>query len=433
MNWWAVAHRNSGIAGRHGSESEQRHETEFNLWLLFGSAMLRVLTLSTLFPDATRPNFGGFVARQTQGLAALPGVEVRVVAPIGLLPPPFARFGHGALPTLPAREDWRGLDVHRPRFVALPASKGRWHARMLAAALAPLLADMRRDFPFDVIDASFFFPDGPAAVAVGRRFGVPVSIKARGADIHHWGRQPATAAMIRAAGRDADGLLAVSAAMAADMAALGMPHARVHHTGVDQDRFVPGDRTALKAALGIAEPFVVSVGALIPRKGHDVVIDAVAALPGVTLGIVGGGQEAARLSRRAAQIGIGHRVRLFGAVAHADLPDILAAADVMALASSSEGLANAWVEALACGTPIVIPDAGGAREVVTSAAAGRIALRDPLAFAAAIAGLLADPPAQADTRAMAARFTWDANAAGLAEHLRSLVDHHRLIMRPTPA
>jgi hypothetical protein len=74
-----------------------------------------------------------------------------------------------------------------------------------------------------VIDASFFFPDGPAAVALGRRFGVPVSIKARGADVHFWGRQPATAAQVLAAGRAADGLLAVSAAMRDDMIALGMP------------------------------------------------------------------------------------------------------------------------------------------------------------------------------------------------------------------
>nr|GFD60409.1 hypothetical protein [Tanacetum cinerariifolium] len=79
------------------------------------------------------------------------------------------------------------------------------------------------------------------------------------------------------------------------------------------------------------------------------------------------------------------RVRLIGAVPHAALPELLAAADVMALASASEGLANAWVEALSCGTPIVITDAGGAREVVTSEAAGRVADRAPIAFAGGIA------------------------------------------------
>ena len=95
--------------------------------------------------------------------------------------------------------------------------------RMLQRALVPVADRIRREFAFDVIDASFFYPDGPAAVALGRRFGVPVSIKARGADIHHWGTQRATAAQVVAAGRDADGLLAVSAAMRADMAAIGIP------------------------------------------------------------------------------------------------------------------------------------------------------------------------------------------------------------------
>ncbi len=53
--------------------------------------MLNVLTLSSLFPDATRPNFGIFVERQTAALAMRPGVAVRVVAPIGLPVWPLAR------------------------------------------------------------------------------------------------------------------------------------------------------------------------------------------------------------------------------------------------------------------------------------------------------------------------------------------------------
>jgi glycosyltransferase involved in cell wall biosynthesis len=77
--------------------------------------------------------------------------------------------------------------------------------------------------------------------------------------------------------------------------------------------------------------------------------------------------------------GLGDRVRLTGAVAHDAMPGLMAAADVMALASASEGLANVWVEALACGTPIVVPDVGGAREVVTdppTAAGGTRSRRD---------------------------------------------------------
>ena len=390
--------------------------------------MLRILTLSTLFPDATRPNFGVFVERQTLGLAAHPDVSLVAVAPVGLPPGPLRRIGHYAsLATLPERETWKGVDVHRPRFTALPFTRGRHHAAALERGLVPVLDAIRADFAFDVIDASFFFPDGPAAVALGKRYGVPVSIKARGADIHHWGTASSTAASVRSAGQDAAGLLAVSAAMKADMVAMGLPaeRIRVHYTGVDQDRFRPLDRATAKSALGIAGPLLVSVGALIPRKGHDIVIDAVTALPGVTLLIAGEGPERAALQARIGQYGIADRVRLLGAVPHGELPRLIAAADVSALASGSEGLANAWVESLACGTPVVITDAGGAHEVVKSVDAGRVTIRDGLAFAAAIGVLLADPPTQEATRAAAAPFTWEANTAALYEHLARLVTDRR--------
>ncbi|HXH14846.1 MAG TPA: glycosyltransferase [Sphingomonas sp.] len=386
--------------------------------------MLRVLTLSTLFPDSTRPNFGVFVENQTLGLAAHPDVDLKVIAPIGLPPGPLCRVRHyGPLAKLPQRETWKGVDVHRPRFTAIPFTQARRHAAALERALVPLLDTLRETFAFDVIDASFFFPDGPAAVALGRRYGVPVSVKARGADIHHWGTAPATAAHVRDAGQGATGLLAVSAAMKADMVALGLPADRicVHHTGVDQDRFRPIDRAAAKATLGVSGPLVMAIGGLLARKGHDIVIQAVAALPGVSLRIAGHGPERAALAALIKRLGIGDRVRLLGSVPHADLPALIAAADVTALASTSEGLANAWVESLACGTPIVITDAGGAREVVTSRDAGRVTIGDPLAFAAAISDLLNDPPSQEATRATAAKFTWPANTAALYAHLTALV------------
>uniref|UniRef100_UPI0035CA3455 glycosyltransferase n=1 Tax=uncultured Sphingomonas sp. TaxID=158754 RepID=UPI0035CA3455 len=390
--------------------------------------MLRVLTLSSLFPDASRPNFGVFVERQTLGLAAHPEVELRLVAPVGLPLWPLSRHPHyAALAALPEHEVWKGLDTFRPRFTTLPATQGRFHARALMRRLLPLLTEIGRDFAFDVIDAEFFFPDGPAAVALGQHFGVPVSIKARGADIHHWGTAPATARQVVAAGQAADGLLAVSHAMRSDMAALGIPAGkiRIHHTGVDLDRFAPRDRAPAKTAYGVRGPLIVSLGALIPRKGHDVVIGAMPALPGATLLIAGEGPSRGALTAQIAALGLSERVLLLGSIAHGDLPALLAAADVMALASSSEGLANAWVEALACGTPIVVTPAGGAAEVVTDPAFGRLAERSSAAFATAISAILADPPGAEAVRRGAAGFTWAANTSALFDHLDGLVSLRR--------
>ena len=170
--------------------------------------MLRVLTLATLFPDIMRPRLGPFVERQTLGLAAHPDVELQVIAPIGLPPFPLSLHKHyRRFAGVPDAEDWKRLRVHRPRFMHLPGSKGRFDAGAITRRLMPLLKDIRRTFPFDIIDAEFFFPDGPAAIALGGHFGVPVSIKARGADIHFWGHNQATADQVRAAGRAAAGLL----------------------------------------------------------------------------------------------------------------------------------------------------------------------------------------------------------------------------------
>ncbi|AQR73974.1 glycosyltransferase [Sphingomonas sp. LM7] len=386
--------------------------------------MLRVLVLSTLFPDATRPNFGIFVERQTLSLAERPGVEVRVVAPLGIPPAPLDRLPrYRPLAALPLREDWKGLQVHRPRFRNYPGTGGRFHARALAEAVVPLLREIRHDFGFDVIDAEFFFPDGVAAVELGRRFGVPVSIKARGSDIHNWARKPVIGAQIRAAAHAADGLLSVSEAMRDDMTALGLPGERTEClvTGVDFASFALGDRADAKAVLGVTGPLVLSIGALIPLKGHQIVIDAIARLPGVQLWIAGEGPHRPQLAAQIARLGLGDRVRLLGSVPHADLPRLLIAADAMALASEREGLANAWLEALASGTPVVIPDVGGARQVVRSDTGGRIAARTAEAFAAALDTLIANPLPPAAVRATVEPFTWAANSERLHGFLARLV------------
>ncbi len=386
--------------------------------------MIRVLTLSTLFPDASRPTFGPFVERQTLGIAAHPDIELRVVAPLGLPPWPVNRLArYRAMSRLPKREIWKGLDVYRPRFFHMPGMDGSLDPGAMVRALKPLLADIRRDFAFDLIDAEFFFPDGPAAVDLGEAFGVPVSIKARGADIHFWGSNPGSKTQVIDAGTRAAGMLAVSSAIKADMVALGMPEDRilVHYTGVDLDRFKPLDRSAAKAELGVAGSLIVSVGALIPRKRQGLIIDALPQLAGATLVLIGKGEDQPKLAAQAAALGVADRVRFTGAIGQDEIARWLAAADVMALPSASEGLANAWVEALACGTPIVLCDVGGARELVDRAEAGRLVKPSSVDVGRAVADLLANPPAQSAVRATAERFTWDRNTEALYGHFLRLL------------
>lgn len=386
--------------------------------------MLRVLTLSTLYPDSGRPSFGLFVERQTLALAARPGVEVEAVVPVGLPMWPLSLHPHYRARTrLPAKERRNGLPVHRPRFRIWPGLGGTGAAKALAEAVLPLA----RGLSFDVIDAEFFWPDGVAAMHLAQALGLPFSIKARGSDVHYWGQRPAIAAQMVEAGRRAGGLLAVSAALKLDMEAMGMPadRIRVHHTGVDLDRFRPLDRSAAKRRLGVEGPLIVAPGNLIPLKGHALAVEALERLPGATLLIAGEGPERAALEALIAARGLGGRARLLGSVPPESMPGLLAAADMMLLPSEREGLANVWIEALACGTPILIADVGGAREVLDRPEAGRLTERDPAAIAAAALEMLASPPDPAGVRESAERFSWERNAAELHEHLLQVASEGR--------
>lgn len=384
---------------------------------------MRILTLSTLFPAASRPNFGIFVERQTAALTAVRDFAVTVINPVGVAPWPLSLFGEqAALRKLLHDEQWGELDVYRPRFTAIPKIGGKSNPESITRAVLPLAQKLHAEIGFDLIDAEFFYPDGPAAMMLSEALDIPFTIKARGSDIHHWGQQPGCAEQMLEAADKAAGLLAVSGALKADMGALGMEADKimVHYTGLDQTRFVPRDRTAEKAKLGINGPLILSVGALIPRKNHHLLIEALPALPDATLMLVGQGPSEAALLTLAIRLGVSDRVHLLGNVPHDDVPALLAAADVMALVSESEGLANAWVEALACGTPILASDVGGIRELMKSPAAGHIVARSPEAIAAAIGDLLVNPPPREAVAANVSAFSWDENARQLAEFFRNI-------------
>ena len=380
---------------------------------------VRILTLSTLFPAANRPNFGIFVERQTSALAALPDFDVTVINPVGIAPWPLAQKDLLALPT---HEEWRGLNVYRPRFIAIPRIGGRWNPAMIARSILPLATRLHAERPFDLIDAEFFYPDGPAAMRISDALGIPFTMKARGADIHHWPHVGGCGEQIYAAAATAAGMLAVSGALKADMITLAMDAGkiRVHYTGLDKTRFRPRERVAEKAKLGIDGALILCVGALIPRKRQELLIEALPQLPGATLILAGQGPSEGDYHALASRIGVADRVRFIGSVAHDELPALYAAADVMALVSDSEGLANAWVEALACGTPIVASKVGGAGELVQSADAGRLVERKLNDVVAAIKDLLANPIPQDRVANQVAHFSWDENARSLAAFFREI-------------
>ena len=391
--------------------------------------MKRLLSIATLYPHAQAPRFGTFVARSLEALARTGEWDVTVVNPVGI--PPFARGSYARRRDVLGSARENGVGVHRVRFPILPGLSGPINPALIARAILPTVRRMHQAAPFDLLDAQFFYPDGPAAMRLSAALGIPFAIKARGADISYWGTRRASLAQMRAAACKAARLLSVSQALATDMAALGMPPGKiaVHYTGLDRDLFRPLDRLECRRRLGeqfgldfpVRAPLLATVGALIERKGQALVIDALGRLDGAHLLLAGNGPDEARLRAQAAALGLGERVHFLGSLDHAMLPVLLSASDALVSPSVSEGLANAWVEALACGCPLVISDAGGAKELLTTPQAGRIVARDPAAIADAVTAILAAPPRRADVAAQVDQFGWDSHAARLSEYYSEIL------------
>ncbi|MGY6552509.1 MAG: hypothetical protein ACXIT4_11555 [Erythrobacter sp.] len=147
--------------------------------------MKHVLSLASLFPNPVNPRFGTFVARSLEALARRGDWRVTVINPLGV--PPVAFGPYRDLARLDGFAEDGRLAIHRPRFTLIPRLGARINARAIARAAMPLVREIHARHPVDVIDAEFFFPDGPAAAIIAGKLGLPLSIKARGSDITFWG------------------------------------------------------------------------------------------------------------------------------------------------------------------------------------------------------------------------------------------------------
>jgi glycosyltransferase involved in cell wall biosynthesis len=389
---------------------------------------LRLLTFSTLYPNAAFPNHGVFVENRLRHLLAHAegAVTARVMAPAPWFPSRHARFGVWARQAaVPARETRAGIDIVHPRYAVLPRIGMNIAPALLYAAAARALAGMiRAGGRPDLIDAHYLYPDGVAAVWLGRRFGIPVVLTARGSDVTQLPDHAVPRRLIRAAAARADAVITVSAGLRDALLRLGVDpgHVTVLRNGIDLAMFRPQDQAACRAALGIEGPTLVSVGALIPRKGHDLTIRALAQLPGWRLLVAGEGPERAALEALATRLGVAGRLRLLGPVPHTELPVLYGAADLSVLSSAREGWANVLLESMACGTPVIASPIPGNDEVVQGGAAGALAAaRTPEAIAAAVQALARALPPRAATAAYAARFGWEATSAGQLALFRAVL------------
>jgi glycosyltransferase involved in cell wall biosynthesis len=380
---------------------------------------MKVLSFTTLYPNAMQPIHGIFVENRLRHLARA-GVEIKVVAPVPWFPfsgtwaGRYARYAR-----VPHTEKRHGLDVLHPRYPAIPKIGMTAAPVLLALALRPVIAKLMADgYDFDLVDAHYFYPDGVAAALLGQWFNRPVVITGRGTDLNFIPKYALPRRQIQWAAARAAAMITVCQALKDSLTDLGVAADRVTvlRNGVDLDLFKPSreyDRAAARARFGMKGVAVASVGQLIERKGHHLAIAALPALPEVTLFIAGDGPERGALLALARKLGVEGRVRLLGSLPHDHLPALYCAADLSLLASSREGWANVLLESMACGTPVVASRIWGTPEVVAEPRAGVLMPeRSADGIARGITALLQDMPERNATRAYAERFSWDATTQG---------------------
>jgi len=380
--------------------------------------MIRTLLFSTLYPSSVRPSHGIFVETRLCHLLASGKVETRVIAPVPWFPFRHAWFGEYAKhAAVPAYEERNGIRVAHPRYLLLPKIGMNSAPYSLArAGLAAAKKLIAAGFDFDLIDAHYFYPDGVAATMIGKVLNKPVVITARGTDINLIPRFPKPRKLILQAAEDCAAMITVCRALKDALIALGAPADKITvlRNGVDLELFHPEDRQAARAELGIGAAFAIaSVGHLIERKGHHLVIEALSKLPGAELYLAGAGEEETRLRALAQELGVSRRVHFLGLLAQDRLRTLYSAVDCLVLASSREGWANVLLEAMACGTPVVATNVWGTPEVVAAPEAGvLIEERSAEAITRGIAQLRAAMPDRHATRAYAERFGWQPTTEG---------------------
>jgi len=371
----------------------------------------RTLVVTNDFP----PRVGGVQQYVWNVVANLPAKRIAVLAP-----------------------NWPGWKEHD---AAAKFPVHRWPAGFLwpTADLQARVGSLIREHDSEVVLFGHGFPlpvMGPALA----RHGTPYVVLTHGAEV--WlAHTPAVAASMRAAFRHAATVTAVSRWTARAMEGVA-PHGTsmpVLYPGVDAEGFSPAaDGSWARSRHDLGDRRVVlCVSRLVPRKGQDVLIEAMplvrALVPDVVLLVVGDGPYRERLRTAAATAPDG-AVVFAGEVGPGDLPRYYAAGDLFAMPCRSrwgglevEGFGIVFLEAAASGKPAVAGRSGGAEEAVADGVTGLLVEgREPKAVALAIARLLRDPPAMAKMGAAGRTrveqgFTWPKRTAQLAEILRKAV------------
>lgn len=322
-----------------------------------------VLTLTTLYPNALQPRHGIFVRNRLRAMDMLEGFKRKVIAPIPHCPLVSKISDRYKLyESMPAQETRDDVEVYHPKYFTLPGMSFFDNAASMAKAAESIIDQLYpNNNMFDLVDGQYLYPDGVAAYHFARNHHKPLILTARGSDVNYWMEQSKARAEILEAIDYADQVICVSAALKKSLIEHGAEEEKlsVVINGID-----PACFNADVTANPLREDYYLSVGNLIPLKGHDITLSAFEGLPKKRLIIVGNGEQRDELKKQAINLGIQKRVQFIKHLEQDKLAEFYAGATATILMSSMEGMPNVVLESLAVGTPVIASDVGGISEVL---------------------------------------------------------------------
>ncbi len=341
----------------------------------------KLLVFSSLFPSQVRPNAGVFIRERMFRVGKY--IPIIVVSPVPWFPfQEIIRYWCPQFRPQPScYEEQEGVQVYYPRFFSIPGLLKSCDGFFMAVGALPTLLKLKKKFT--IIDAHFAYPDGYAATLLGKWLNKPVTITLRGTEVP-LAKIPGRKEKLLTALVYATQVFSVSDSLKQFVVSLGANGDKIQviGNGIDVIKFQPIAKSTARAALSISEGamVLVSVGALVDRKGFHRVIDLLPELvsqyPNLIYLIVGGdspeGNIRIKLERQVEVLNLKKHVRFLGAYSSDQLKVPLSAADLFVLATANEGWANVFLEAMACGLPVITTDVGGNKEVIVNSELGTV-------------------------------------------------------------
>jgi hypothetical protein len=397
--------------------------------------MIKVICLAEMYPSSVNPYVGSFIHSQNRALMEK-GIEIKVISPVPWVPFPLSLQEQWAkLNRIPREEILDGIEVYHPRRFVIPKRFGfHLNGFLYYKFIRQFVMELLNRFNFNLIHAHVALPDGFAGALLGREVQRPLIITVHGKDTANaqWStvhRNPHCKAAIFNAFRYSSKIVAVSNYVKRSTLEV--------YPSLDERKIV-----VINGGVGLQKSHrrekrqsdiitILSVGALIPLKGHEFTIGAmkevVKVFPNCRLVIIGEGEEKKKLIRQVTEGGLQDFVNILNILPHDQLVRLMAMCDIFVLPSWAEGLGIVYLEAMALGLPVIGCKGQGVEDVVRHGVTGfLVEPKNSQELSALLLKLLRDEEVrqkigEAGQKTILNNYRWEDNAAKHIDLYKSLI------------